>query len=240
MAKPWMRWILVLQCVLLLAMFAGMVANKFGLAPFRQAFMTFYYGFQGVIVVTGLTVLACGLIWWLRWHAEKRFALWTLALGAAPVVVVFALVGKGLGVPAIHNISTDLENPPKFIAAYELRSSEQNSLDAPSDAVKDLQRGHYADLAPLILPEEPDAVFARALATVADLGWTLIAAHPEQGLIEAYDETLFFGFKDDVAIRIQAQAQGTRVDVRSVSRVGRSDLGANAKRIAKFQKALEK
>lgn len=238
MAKPWMRWALALQILLLAAMLGGMIANKFELAEFRPAFMTFVYAFKGVMWVTGLSLLACAVIWWRNWQAEKRSALLTLALGAVPVAVVFALIGQGLKVPAIHNITTDLENPPVFEAAYALRGDTLNSLDAPSAEVRAQQAAHYPELAPLDLTLTPKAAFTKALQVVDDLGWTLIESSPEDGRIEAYEETLFFGFKDDVVIRIQAVEAGSRVDVRSVSRVGRSDLGANAKRIKRFLAAM--
>ncbi|UTA46560.1 DUF1499 domain-containing protein [Simiduia sp. 21SJ11W-1] len=239
MAKPWMRWVLVLQIVLLVVMLAGMLANKFELAPFRPAFMTFVYAFKAVMWVTGFAVLASALIWWRNWHTQKTSALYTLALGALPVVVVFVLIGQGLKVPAIHNISTDLENPPSFEAAYALRDDSQNSLDAPAEDVRTQQREFYPELAPLVLAAPADAVFAKALEVVDELGWSLIDSDAAAGRIEAYEETLFFGFKDDVVIRVMTTEAGTVVDVRSVSRVGRSDLGANAKRIKRFLAALK-
>ena len=234
MKKPWTRWLLLLQSLLLLAMLFGMVANKFELLAFKPAFMTFVYAFQTLMVLTGLSLLVCGLVWWKGWQQEKVFAKWSLIMGVVPVIAVFALIGAGLKVPAIHNITTDLDNPPEFEASYKMRVEGLNSLDVPSAEVRELQRGYYSDLAPLNLPTTPDETYQRALQVVNSLGWTLVSSKPGDLKIEAYEETTFFGFKDDVVIRIQAAEQGSRVDVRSVSRVGRSDLGANAKRIQRF------
>lgn len=239
MAKPWMRWLLVLQCVLLVAMLAGMLANKLALLAFRPAFMTFVYAFQGLMLVTALVVLASAVIWWRKWQVQKPAAKTALWLGIVPIAAIFALIGPGLSVPQIHNITTDLAQPPVFNAAYGLRDDSHNSLDVPDASVRELQRAYYKDLKPLVLEASPEAVYQRALATVEALGWTLIAADPGALTIEAYEETTFFGFKDDVVIRVQPVAEGARVDLRSVSRVGRSDLGANAKRIQRFLAALQ-
>jgi uncharacterized protein (DUF1499 family) len=90
----------------------------------------------------------------------------------------------------------------------------------------------------VLLDVEPTKAFARALAASRDLGWEIIAAVPLEGRIEAVDRTFWFGFKDDVVVRVRAAAGGSRIDVRSVSRVGRSDVGANARRVRRFLKQV--
>jgi len=81
-------------------------------------------------------------------------------------------------------------------------------------------------------------MFALALAAARDAGWTIQAAVPAEGRIEATATTTLFGFKDDVVIRVAATPRGSRVDVRSESRIGKSDVGANAKRVEAFLDAL--
>ncbi len=90
-----------------------------------------------------------------------------------------------------------------------------------------------------MLPLPPPQAFEQALRMARDMGWTIVDSNPGEGRIEATDMTFWFGFKDDIVIRIVPAAQGSRVDVRSVSRVGRSDVGTNAKRIRKFLKKLK-
>ena len=90
----------------------------------------------------------------------------------------------------------------------------------------------------MTLPAPPRQAFDRALATARSLGWDIVASDPPAGRIEATDTTFWFGFKDDVVIRIRPQGSGARLDVRSKSRVGRSDVGANAARIRRFRQAL--
>jgi uncharacterized protein (DUF1499 family) len=101
------------------------------------------------------------------------------------------------------------------------------------------QRQGYPDLAPLTLPEPSGQVFARARATAERLGWDIVGADPATGLIEATDTTRWFGFEDDVVVRVTPWGTGTRVDLRSVSRAGRSDIGSNADRLRRFLEALQ-
>jgi uncharacterized protein (DUF1499 family) len=96
----------------------------------------------------------------------------------------------------------------------------------------------YPDLGPKMLPYPPGVAFERVLVAARQMGWEIIDADAAEGRIEASDTTFWFGFVDDVVIRIAPDGEGSRVDVRSVSRVGRSDVGANAKRIRTFLKKL--
>ena len=85
----------------------------------------------------------------------------------------------------------------------------------------------------------PAEAFARALTTAERLGWEIVAQDADSGLIEATDTTFWMGFKDDVVIRLRPEGAGTRVDMRSVSRVGRSDIGVNAARVAGYMEELQ-
>lgn len=143
-------------------------------------------------------------------------------------------------VPPIHDITTDTEDPPVFAAALPLRAGAPNPAEYGGPEVAARQREAYPDIAPLHARIPPDRAFAVALATARERGWDIIAAESAAGRIEASDTTSWFGFIDDVVIRIALLPEGgSRVDVRSVSRVGRSDVGTNARRIRAFLSALE-
>jgi uncharacterized protein (DUF1499 family) len=101
------------------------------------------------------------------------------------------------------------------------------------------QRAGYPDLAPITLQLPVDQVFDRALAEAQDAGWRIVGADKNAGRIEATDTTRWFGFEDDVVVRLTAWGSGTRVDVRSVSRIGRSDVGTNARRIRRYLSQLQ-
>jgi len=140
-------------------------------------------------------------------------------------------------VPRIHDITTDTITPPSFDAVVALRV-DANPL-AYTEAKAEAQREGYPDLGPLMLDAAPADAYARALSLVGARGWVLVSDSAETRVIEATATTRWFGFKDDVVIRVSAMPDGgSRVDMRSVSRVGRSDVGTNARRIQAFLSEL--
>ena len=160
-----------------------------------------------------------------------------ISLAAASVPVRMWMVVRS--VPMIHDITTDTDDPPQFEAALKLREGALNSVVYGGKAIADQQHKAYPDLAPLVLDLSPAQAFERSLTAAKKLGWTIISRNEEKGLIEATDTTFWFGFKDDIAIRISPQDNGSRIDLRSLSRVGKSDLGANARRVREFLKAVK-
>jgi uncharacterized protein (DUF1499 family) len=141
---------------------------------------------------------------------------------------------KARSVPAIHDITTDWENPPAFSAVAPLRRGAPNPVEYGGAAVADQQRKAYPDIQPMLVDASPARTFERALEAAREMGWEIVDANPAQGRIEATATTLWFGFKDDVVIRVSATDSGSRIDLRSLSRVGRSDVGANAARIRAY------
>jgi len=159
-----------------------------------------------------------------------------VALGTAAVPLDMRRTGES--VPRIHDITTDTESPPQFVALRAVRERTPNGAAYGGPAVAAQQRQSYPDIAPVQLAMPPDRAFARAEAAARALGWDIAAAEPAEGRLEATATTRWFRFKDDVVVRVTAAPGGSRVDVRSVSRIGRSDLGANAKRIRAFVSKL--
>jgi uncharacterized protein (DUF1499 family) len=140
----------------------------------------------------------------------------------------------------IHDVSTDTANPPRFVAVMAARNSvpHGNSADY-DDKTAQKQREIYPDITPVNLDVPPAQAFDRALAAARSFGWEIVANDPSQGHIEATATTFWFGFKDDIVIRITPQGSGSRVDVRSLSRIGDSDVGVNAKRIKSYVSKLK-
>ena len=103
---------------------------------------------------------------------------------------------------------------------------------------REIQAEFYPDIQPATLDDPPAQAFDKALAAAEAQGWEIVAAVPDEGRIEATDTTFWFGFKDDVVIRLAADGAGTRLDIRSSSRVGMGDVGANAKRIRAYLESL--
>jgi uncharacterized protein (DUF1499 family) len=169
---------------------------------------------------------------------------WAVAIvsGAAAFGVPFAFSLKARSMPMIHDITTDTGSPPLFREALveRARTGAPNSAEYEGPAIARQQREAYPDIQPLILTRPPAEVFARALAAARDAGWEILSAEAAELRIEATATTAIWGFKDDIAIRLRPDGIGTRVDVRSASRVGKSDVGANAARIRKYLAALAK
>ncbi len=160
-----------------------------------------------------------------------------IAIGAVSYAIPAGQQSIARAVPPIHDITTDLENPPAFVDVLPLRADAPNAAEYDPE-VAPRQREGYPDLKPIILDAPPAAAFERALAAVHDLGWDLVAGDAGAGRIEATDTTFWYGFKDDVIVRIRPDGSGSRIDVRSVSRVGGSDVGANAARIRAYAERL--
>ncbi len=145
-----------------------------------------------------------------------------------------------LSYPVIHDISTDMENPPSFVTNVSLRAEAVNPMDYGNVEGLTLeehiqaQLEAFPDLVPQLINTSPQEVFDRALSALETMGLEITAAVPEEGRIEAVASTFWFHFKDDVVIRIQPEGENTRIDARSLSRVGRGDLGANGLRLQEF------
>ncbi len=201
-------------------------------APLGLAFLLLAGGFL-VAAVSGLL-----LVLRMVRKTGRRDREAAAPLAAVVVVGAFPLAAllSGGGAPPIHDITTDTENPPAFVAAVALNAPGRTDYDP---AVAEQQRAAYPDLGPAMLPVAPADAFDRALAVVGDLGWELLAADAGDLRIEATDRSFWFGFPDDVVVRVTAAGEaGSRVDVRSLSRVGVGDLGVNARRVRAFLAAL--
>ena len=168
----------------------------------------------------------------------RSIAGFTIGCAIAGILGIWVLTAKR--VPMIHDISTDLENPPPFVAILARRKDAPNPSAYGGPEVKAKQRAGYPNLGPLTLTVPPDEAFRRALDAARRMGWELVSYNEPEGRIEATDTTFWFGFKDDVVVRVTAFPGGSRIDVRSVSRVGRSDVGTNARRIASYLKHIDR
>ncbi|MEO6696871.1 MAG: DUF1499 domain-containing protein [Gammaproteobacteria bacterium] len=174
---------------------------------------------------------------------RRRGLLWAgagLVIALAVVLAPLNWVRIASQVPPIHDITTDTQNPPQFVAVLPLRKNARNPAQYGGPEVAALQAKAYPHIVPLLLSMPPDQAFQHALSAAREMGWYIVDENPSVGRIEATATTRWFGFKDDVVIRITPVEQGSRVDMRSVSRVGVSDVGTNARRITAYLKRLNK
>ncbi len=173
-----------------------------------------------------------------RWRPGVGVALVALCVALAAWVPGTLFRLQAARVPPIHDITTDPADPPAFVALAEARSRAPNGAAYGGPAVAEAQRSAYPDIAPLVLAVPPRKAMQRAIDVARELGWEVAAVDAAGGRLEGTARTPWFGFADDIVVRVRAEGAGSRVDVRSVSRVGRSDVGANAARVRKFVESV--
>ena len=254
---------LVLRCTKILAIgtplvfIAAGLGSKFGLWGWEFGLLTLTQKL-GPILLMATGVMAVLSMILAAFTPKKGF--W---LGAFAMIIPLFGMGQLLNVknkvdslPFIHDITTDTQDVPSFTSAIldeRAKVKNVNPIDysgkmAPTkDAsgkpakalVAALQSKAYPKVRPLILSQPPEAAFTQAKALIKDMGWALKSEDSTAGLLEATDSSFWYGFKDDIIVRLRAgEGGGTVVDVRSISRVGTSDIGANAARIRIFLKKL--
>ena len=222
------NWIGYLAITLLVTIPIAILTVRSG--AWQQGLLLYALSCLGSVLILLLAVVVRLLPKFKAWRADtgKR------ALFAIPgTLLLLSLVGGGGDYPAIHDITTDTLDPPAFTEAPKFRGESSNSLKLDAETLE-AQRAAYPDLETLVTTDSIEDVFNRATASANELGWEIYHQDLNAGVIEAVDTTAVMGFKDDIVIRLRTNADGTLLDLRSVSRVGVSDLGANAARIHNF------
>jgi hypothetical protein len=215
-------------------------------------FWAYTSGLKGVAgaFLLGVAALLMGLVQ--EWRVRKsttpplRARRW---VGMLVALVYVGWVGtflvKALTVPAIHDISTDLADPPAF-QTLQMRADNLDNVPGADDAKMRgltpeqrwamVHQKAYGDIRSVRVNEPVASVVAKAERLAKARGWDVAISLPEEGRLEATETSAFFQFKDDVVLRVRPSATGAGsiVDMRSVSRVGQSDLGMNAKRVRSF------
>ena len=209
------------------------LAHRLGVLPLGVAFVGFavgvIIGFVSALVI-GVSLIRTGI------DSSKSFPTIALCIVGCVVAVPLMSMLSAVGAPAIHDITTDVLDPPQFIEAVQYVTPGRTVYGG--DQVASQQREAYPDIVPIMVAEAPDVAFSLALEVARDMGWENIVSNAGEQRIEATDTTWWFGFVDDIVIRIRSEEIGSRIDVRSLSRVGVGDLGANAARIRRFRDAL--
>jgi len=231
-----LKWLAVLSA---LGFPFALIGFRIGLYGFGTGFQILNYTFY-----LALIVLIAGLVVFVLHRRSKpasgRNAIIAVAISLIPIVGLGIQVYVARTVPAIHNISTDVVNPPGFDAIVVIRGEGANPLaySIENGNLAELQQAAYPNIKTMNVSASVQDSFDKALGVAQSLGWEIVNINADMGIIEATQTTTLWQFKDDIVIRVQADSETpntTNVDLRSVSRVGRSDLGANAKRIQGFK-----
>lgn len=227
---------LLLGVLGIVAPMIGAVGSRTGLWDFGAGLLMTPLG-----LALALVGLLLGILALIRLHKfGERLVLAAHGAGLSFLVSLYlaSLAAQVFLVPPIYNVSTDIDDPPRFIHAQRLRAEHENPLEYDSQVIGPLQREGYPQVKPLILELAPQDAYARVKQVLLDMGMELTRDDPAAGEIEAVASTFWFDFKDDVIARLREVEGGTRLDIRSVSRLGVSDLGANADRILEVMKRV--
>ena len=225
----WLRPLaLVLALIALVLLVVSGPGVRFQLWDYRVGFTVFAWAAYTAIAAALVAAITLAFP---KARARGVFMpMIALVIGLAVLYVPLEFRRQARAFPPINDISTDTENPPKYMTA---------SRSYPGAEFARQQRAAYPDLLPVLMPVPPAAAFKKALAAAEAMGWEVVGADAAAGTIEAVDTTRFFGFKDDIAIRIVSTSDGSRIDIRSKSRVGRGDVGTNAQRIRAYTERLK-
>ncbi|HUU73306.1 MAG TPA: DUF1499 domain-containing protein [Burkholderiales bacterium] len=239
--KPLARRIVILGLVLgaacvLAAVFSGL-GYRMDWWHFRTGIQIFKWSFYAAIAAVGLSLI--GLAISRKSRSVVVMSVLGILIGGIMVYIPFSWKQTLDAYPYIHDITTDVNDPPQFVAVVALRGPGDHPVTYDGAEVAAQQKQAYPDLQPWNSGAGPEEVFAAATRVIDSMGMEIVASNEGDLHIEATDTTLLYGFKDDMVVRIVETGDGTRVDVRSKSRVGRSDLGQNAKRVRTFLGRLE-
>jgi uncharacterized protein (DUF1499 family) len=224
--------VLVIALVLLAGTAYAIAGSRNGLTDYRSAF-----GLLRQIAQIGVGVLALSIVVLLFGLKSRQGT----AYAASATVLLSVLVGLLVlnqaappPGPLMNDITTDLDDPPVFSAVVPLRPEGSNPVAYGGAATAANQRTVHPEIRPIRSSMPPAQAFERALRVAEAMGWDIVAENSATGTIEAVDTTTFFRFKDDIVVRVRADGSGSRIDLRSHSRLGVSDLGKNAARIVAY------
>lgn len=216
-----------------------------------MGFTLLRWGFY-IALLGGLISIAGAIIARPKGHVKGfEFACIGIVLSLAVCGTTLFFLHRASTAPPIHDVTTDIQNPPQFKAVLPLRAHAPNKSAYFGDdsvrwhgklvTVSEAQREAYPDIVPVKVSVSSGQAYKYALAAAKKMNWWKIqAADQSAGRIEATSTIPWFGFKDDIVIRIENKGSDSRIDIRSDSRLGYSDIGENARRIRHYMKLLER
>jgi hypothetical protein len=224
-----------------------LILHRFGQIATPVALNVVAAGFAITILAVVIGVVASISIW-VRGRSGAGAAAAGIVLGGALWIWPLAYVSPYLNLPRINDISTDLASVPRFGMLARVRGPGANSATYPGERYAREQQVAYPDLRAMVVDRPVDEVFDLVDKVVRGrrgLGWKVLTEEqpsirpPKAGIIEATERTLILGFIDDIVIRVTGTETESRIDIRSASRFGRHDFGANASRIRRFMREMQ-
>jgi uncharacterized protein (DUF1499 family) len=238
----WSRLLTSLAILSVAILFLGPLGYKSGILPLEPSLLSLIVSLGLAVICLLVSIIMVGVSVKAGLTKNRNMITMALVISLVPVLLVGVQLKKATSVPQIHDISTDTSNPPQFQKIVQLRKNAKNGLEyeleGSADKLAQAQKMAY----PMIKTFNSGLSVAEALDrsewVLLELGLEIVNKDQETGIVEATDTTFWYGFKDDVVIRIRSKGDGSIIDLRSVSRVGVSDVGVNAARILKFVDAF--
>jgi len=241
-----LRWLPLLALLIAIAAIVLLVLGPLG---WRAGWWHYRVGLQTLMPdagYVGLAAMAVALL------ALVLAVTRMIPRGSAVLAVIALLIGgaaayfpwhwnnqRGVYV-TLNDVTTDFADPPSLAFAEQMRAAEHgNPVAYGGETLVEVQKKAYPDITSAMLNVPPAQAFERALAVAKAKGWTIVKTDPAAGIIDADEKSRWFGFTDDIAIRVTASGNGSRVDIRSGARQGRGDFGVNANRVRGFLEALK-
>ncbi|GAA6135165.1 hypothetical protein NBRC116188_19550 [Oceaniserpentilla sp. 4NH20-0058] len=214
----------------------AILGARFDIMHFRNSFLIFILAALLGFIVLVLSVLKLPK----QAQGEAKPLVLAVVLTLTPLMLLGTNIVKARSVPFLYDVTTDTEYPPALVKAKALRAEGEHSVEYDVKKFAQLQKEGYPDIKPVRLSISAMEAFYKVRKAVQGMGWEVVAVNGQAlpFTIEAVASSALFGFKDDIAIRVSQTIEGSQVDMRSMSREGRTDLGANAQRIQDFFSAL--
>jgi hypothetical protein len=252
-------WSLRVALFSLIATLIGVIIVRSGALDVVPAVSTLA-GALALAVVAILLAFGAGIIIWKDGLGGFRQALWAVFIGLALIAYPAYLGMRAYQLPAIYDVTTDPIDPPQFDVIARLRPRDANPITYEGLYAAELQHVAYSDVEAEQTTATPQEAFDAALKIIARRRWRVVNARPpaqglpptrisnprapqdltaRDGIIEAVARSVILGFREDVVLRIRATNDGTRIDARSASRYGRSDLGSNATRVRNLMNDID-
>lgn len=233
--SPTARWSFRLALFAVPVLVLSILLYRLGILDFTLATVAFAAGLAVAALGGLLGAVAFFITWESGWVGIGR-AMAAVALAVVVLSAPAVVIARGMMLPELADISTDLEDPPHFHALLLASPREANGHSAPDALAANAQRMGYPGIKPVDLSATPEEAFNAVLTLVQKRGWHVLDAAPPRGTqrdgrIEAVAVSRIMGYRNDVVIRIRPTPKGARVDMRSASRYGMRDLGSNAERI---------
>lgn len=233
------RMAFIMACVAAIIVASAGPLHRFAGLENEPAFAVFRYGFY--FAVAGVALGVATIVPTRPGDRRRGFlaALLGIVIGVAAAYMPLTWFLHAQQSPELNDITTDTNSPPPLVVTLQLRRGASNPATYPGANAAVLQRAAYPDIVPVVLSVPPAEAFKKVDAVATEMGWDVVARAPADGRIEAIATSIWFGFRDDIVIRIRPDGASSKIDIRSKSRDGESDLGVNAKRIREFVAKLK-